>query len=110
MLPVAAWLLWRQPGLRWPFVAMAAGVGALTLATGLTDEWLRELLTHGARMNEWLFNVGPSRFVGTWWLLAGIPLAAWLTWKGRIGLASLAMSPYLLPYYLMFGLLEDRRR
>jgi hypothetical protein len=87
---------------------MAAGVGALTLATGLTDEWLRELLTHGARMNEWLFNVGPSRFVGTWWLLAGIPLGAWLTWKGRIGLASLAVSPYLLPYYLMFSFVSTR--
>jgi hypothetical protein len=110
MLPVAAWLLWRQPGLRWPFVAMAAGVGALTLTTGLTDEWLRELLTHGARMNEWLFNVGPSRFVGTWWLLAGIPLGAWLTWKGRVGLAALAVSPYLLPYYLMLPVLEVERR
>jgi hypothetical protein len=57
---------------------------------------------------EWMFNVGPSRWLGAWWLLAGIPLAAWLTWRGRVGLASLAVSPYLLPYYLMFGVLAQR--
>ena len=40
------------------------------------------------------------------WLLIGVPLATWLTVKGRPGFASLAASPYWLPYYLLFLLLE----
>ena len=39
-------------------------------------------------------------------MVIGLPLAAWLTWKGRLGLASLAASPYWLPYYLLMLLLE----
>jgi hypothetical protein len=34
-----------------------------------------------------------------------VPLAAWLTLRGKLGWASLAISPYLLPYYFqMLGL------
>lgn len=105
MIPVAAWLLWRRPDLRLPFLGLAAVLGAATLATGLTGEWVAVLFGSTSEI-EWMFNVGPSRWLGAWWLLLGIPLAVWLTWKGRVGLASLAVSPYLLPYYLLFGLLH----
>lgn len=44
------------------------------------------------------------------WVPIGLALAAWLTWKGRLGYASLAASPYWLPYYLLFALLELVRR
>lgn len=51
------------------------------------------------------FNLSPSRFIGLAWLVVGVPLAAWLTLRGRLGWASLAVSPYLLPYYVqMLGL------
>lgn len=105
MLPVAAWLLWRQPSLRIPAAVMAVALAVATLATGLAGAWLGTLAGSTSEI-EWMFNVGPSRWLGAWWLLAGIPLAAWLTVKGRVGLASLAVSPYLLPYYLMFGFLH----
>jgi hypothetical protein len=107
MFPVAAWLLWRQPGLRVPAVVMAVVIGGLTLATGLTGEWIGVLAGSTSEI-EWMFNVGPSRWLGAWWLVAGVPLAAWLAWKGRVGLASLAVSPYLLPYYLMFSFVSTR--
>ena len=38
--------------------------------------------------------------------IAGLALAVWLTWQGRLGFASLAASPYWLPHYLLMGLLE----
>jgi hypothetical protein len=110
MLPIAAWLLWKRPEWRLPFLGMAVVAAGGVLATGLADDWLRELLAHGSRMYDWTFNVAPSRWIGAWWLLAGIPLAGWLTWKGRVGLAALAVSPYLLPYYLMLPVLEVERR
>lgn len=46
-------------------------------------------------------NFSPTRLIGVVWLLIGVPLAAWLTWKGRVGIAGLAMTPYLLPPYLL---------
>jgi len=105
MLPVAAWLLWQRPDLRLPVAVGAAVIGALTLATGLTGEWVAVLAGSTSEI-EWMFNVGPSRWVGAAWLLVGLPLAAWLTWRGRVGFAALAASPYWLPYYLMMPLLE----
>jgi hypothetical protein len=117
MLPLALWLLWKRPGLRAPFIGLAIGLGLATLATGLAGEWISTLLGSATSTGQWSsggagwdFNIGPSRWLGAWWLLAGIPLAAWLTWKGRVGLASLAVSPYLLPYYLLFGVLGVERR
>ena len=103
MLPALAWLLWRQPWTRWPFVGIAVVSLLGAFATGWLDEWIGALFRGGmAETTSWL-NLSPSRFIGAWWLLIGVPLAAWLTWRGRLGLASLAVSPYLLPYYLLFG-------
>lgn len=106
-LPVLAWLLWRNPGWRVPF-AILAGVSLLgAFLTGWGDEWIAGLTrTAGDLTNEW--NWGPSRLVGVAWLPIGAALAAWLMWKGRLGLASLAASPYVLPYYLLMGFLELR--
>jgi hypothetical protein len=38
-------------------------------------------------------------------------MAGWLTCKGLVGWAGLALSPYVWPYYLLFGLLprSDRK-
>ena len=55
------------------------------------------------------FDVGPSRLIGSLWVPIGLVLAAVLTWRGRLGWASLAASPYWLPYYLMMPFLEIRR-
>jgi hypothetical protein len=105
MLPVAIWLLWSRPEWRLPFATMFAVHGVLVLASGWGPEWVAELLWTPTIYTS-PSNVGPSRFIGLAWLIVGIPLAGYLTWKGRLGLASLAISPYLLPYYLIMGLLE----
>jgi hypothetical protein len=109
MLPVAAWLLWKDPRLRMPFVIGVVAHGLAVVAGGWAGDWIHALLAASADVGNWS-NVGPSRFIGQWWLLIGIPLAAWLTVRGRVGWAALAASPYWLPYYLLMPLLELARR
>ncbi len=106
MVPVAAWLLWTRPGLRVPF-AIAFVVHSLAVAaTGWGPEWVAALLAAGGDVAI-PSNIGPSRFIGMLpWIVIGLPVAVWLTARGRLGLASLAASPYWLPYYLLVLLLE----
>lgn len=105
MLPLLAWILWQRPAWRLPFVGMVA-LGVLTaLPTGYLPAWLGSLLQSGVGEIANDFNLSPSRFLGPAWLIVGLPLAAWLTMRGRLGWASMAISPYLLPYYVqMLGL------
>jgi hypothetical protein len=105
MLPLAAWLLWTDARYRIPFAAMFAVHAIAVFASGWGAEWVAQLLAAGNAIQS-AHNVSPSRFIGLWWLLIGVPIAAWLTMRGRIGLASLAISPYLLPQYLLMGALE----
>jgi hypothetical protein len=107
MLPVAIWLLWKHAEWRLPFAGMVAINAVLVLMTGLADDWIPALF---AATDTWQhkLNFGPSRLIGPAWLIVGIPLAAFLTWRGRLGLASLAVSPYLLPTYWLFAILESR--
>ena len=106
LIPVALWLLWYRPQFRVYLGSVFAVHGALVLFSGLGDEWIRTVRDVSPVMSSWLFNIGPSRWIGTWWMLMGIPLAAWLTYRGRLGLAGLAISPYVWPTYLLFGLLS----
>lgn len=105
MLPVLIWILWTVPAWRGRFAVIFAIHAALVLVSGWGAEWMAELLWT-PEIHHSPSNVGPSRFIGLWWMVVGLPLAAWLTWRGRLGFASLAISPYLLPYYLIMGLLE----
>ena len=106
MLPLAAWLLWQRPEWRIPFAAAFVAHAVAVVALGWGAEWLAALLAAGEDVGI-ASNVGPSRFTGTIpWLIVGIPLALLLIWKRRLGLASLAVSPYWLPYYLLMPLLE----
>ena len=106
MVPVAVWLLFKQPGLRLPFAAAAALSLLAALLSGYGVEWLGVLAHAGPVEIVNPYQIGPSRLIGQWWVPLGLALAAVLTWKGRLGLAGLAASPYWLPYYLMYGLLE----
>lgn len=106
MLPVAAWLLWKQPTWRAPaFAAVVVSIG-LVLLSGWADEWAGYLFgisTHFESPN----NLGPTRLLGAAWLVIGVPVAVWLTRRGSLGWASLAASyPYLYPYYLVMLALE----
>lgn len=108
MLPVAVWILWKRPEWRIPGAIMGLVFVALTFATGEMNAFISTVL-RSDDMLTFARNFGPSRQFGPWWLIVGIPLAAWLTWRGRLGFASLAVSPYLLPYHFLIGLLETTR-
>ena len=110
MLPLAAWLLWQRPEWRLPF-AIGFGIHAIgVLASGWGPAWVGAMVAAGGDVAN-PSNLGPSRFIGSLpWLAVGLPLGAWLLWKGRLGLASLAVSPYWLPYYLLMLLLDLRPR
>jgi uncharacterized membrane protein len=106
-LPVAAWLLWQRPNLRWPFVAMFVVHLALVIGSGWAAEWAARLIATGSELDHFQ-NLAPSQWLGIAWVPIGLVLAGWLTLRGRLGLASLAASPYVFPYYLLFLLLETR--
>jgi hypothetical protein len=105
MIPVAVWLLWRGSEWRLPFVGLLLAHTGMVVALGWLEPWVGTLLnaTTDAGLPS---NIGPSRFIGGLWVVIGVPFAAWLTWKGRLGLASAAASPYWLPYYLLMPVLE----
>ena len=108
MVPIGVYLLWRQPELRIPSAVLFVAHGLAVLATGYADDWASVLLTVGTEQVATMLNLSPSRFLGNVWIPIGIGLAAWLTYRGRPGLAALAISPYVLPHYLLLGLLELR--
>lgn len=102
-LPLAVWLMWKMPGIRWPVVGIFVIHAVLVLASGLAGDWVASMLGHGNPPG----NFAPSAIIGTVpWLMIGIPIAAWLTWKGRVGWAGLAMNPYWLLAYLFILLWE----
>jgi hypothetical protein len=105
MVPVALWLLWQRPELRLPFVALLGAHTVAVLLGGWGGDWLHALqASSGDVLNP--ANIGPSRFIGGWWMIIGLPMAVLLTFRGRLGWAGLAASLYWLPYYLLVLLLE----
>jgi hypothetical protein len=108
MLPLLGWCLWRHPTWRIPFAGMAVAAGLLTLFTGQAVAWLGVLAASTDEMAS-VLNFGPSRLLGIAWVPIGLALAGFLTWRGRIGLASLAASPYWFPYYFLMLLWEAVR-
>lgn len=108
-VPVLLWLLWKRPEWRLPFIGMLGVYGVALLASGWAFEWIGALLS-GPGFTGADRDFGPTRIIGYAWLIVGIPLAAWLTYRGRVGWAGLAVSPYVTPQYAMVLLLEVRRR
>jgi hypothetical protein len=105
--PATTWLLWKQPGWRWPFVALFAAHAIAAVLTGWGWTWIVALSASTAESQS-VLNFGPSRLIGFWWVPIGVALAAGLTWRGRVGLAGLMASPYWLPYYFLIPLLDIR--
>jgi hypothetical protein len=108
MLPLLGWILWQNSGWRLPFVGMALVAAVLTLLSGQTAAWLGVLVASTDEMSS-VLNFGPSRVIGVAWVPIGLIAAAILTWRRRLGLASLAASPYWFPYYFMVLLWEAVR-
>lgn len=106
MLPVTAWLLWQRPESRLPFAAIFVVHAALVALSGFGDEWLTRLIvTPGGEMThpgQW----APTRLIGWAWVPIGAALAVWFTWRGRLGLASVVIQPYLFAGYFLMVLLQ----
>lgn len=99
-VPLAVWILWKRPDTRGWFVAMAAASVSLVIWSGYGPAWTDAVMSFaGDGILSSPANLSPTALVGTAWLVVGLPLAAWLTLRGRVGLAGLAMSPYVLPMY-----------
>jgi hypothetical protein len=109
LLPLALWILWKRPEWRVPFAAIFVIHVLLVIWTGLGPQWISTLIAIGPELQANAFNLGPTRLLGWWWMLIGIPLGAWLFWKGRLGWAGLAISNYVWIYYLYFALPEVNR-
>ena len=105
MLPVAVWILWKHPEWRLRFVGLFIGHALLVALTGWGPAWLGALAASAGETGSAL-NFGPSRVIGFAWVPIGLALAGYFTWRGRLGLASLAASPYWLPYYVLVLFLE----
>lgn len=103
MLPALFWILWRRPSERLPFLGLLTANSFIVVATGLADDWIARLLVSNEISH--VANYAPSALIGPYWVPAGILLAGVLTWRGYVGWASLAVQPYLLPYYFLFALL-----
>ena len=108
MLPLAAWLVWTSPWIRWMAACLFVGHAVLVALSGHGPEWLGVLAAAGEVDVDNPYAIGPARLIGLGWLAIGIPLALVFLRSGRVGLAGLAASPYWLPYYLLFLLLELR--
>lgn len=100
MVPLALWLLWRRPESRIIAIVIGCVAVVLTAATGELVPWLEAML-RGTDMIGTKFDWGPGRVIGPWWIPIGTALSVWLTLRGHLGLAGLAVSPYALPYYLL---------
>lgn len=103
-LPLLLWLLWRRPDSRMGFIALFILHAMLVLVTGEGALWIERML-FSTRQISADYVLGPGAMVGYAWLIVGLPLAAWLTWRNHPALAGLVVSPYLLPQYLSFALL-----
>lgn len=100
-MPLAALILWRDRTLWLPFAGIAAVAVVTTVGSGYTADWLGVLVTIGGDYPSQEFNLSPTRILGPAWLVAGIPLAVWLTIRNHPGWAGLVTTPYLVPQYLL---------
>ena len=97
-LPLVGWLAWQDRRLLVPFASMIVVSALAVVVTGWN--WLGGLAASSSAAHAGA-NLAPTALTGPAWLIIGIPLAAWLTARGRLGLAGLAMSPYLFPQHLL---------
>ena len=104
--PLVVWLLWKRPESRLPFVVMGVVTLGVSVWTGYLADWLHSLLGVSGANTAHFANLSPTALVGLAWLIVGIPLAAWLTLHGHVGMAGLAMSSYVLPMYPLVLLWE----
>lgn len=106
MLPLLAWVLWRQPAWRTWFAALVVVNALAVLGSGHGAAWVEALLRVPGAVSVSSRDLGPAVLLGLWWLPLSAVLAGVLLIRGRIGFASVAASPYWLPQYFIMLLLE----
>jgi hypothetical protein len=106
MLPVLAWILWHRPETRIWLMAIGVVVFAWSGLSGHLVEWVMRLVSTTGSEMDIAYNFGPSAWIGAIWIPIGLLLAAWLTWRGRLGFASVVASPYWFGYYLLMLIIE----
>ena len=106
MLPLLAWVLWRQPAWRTWFAVMVLVNALAVLGTGQGVAWIEALLRVPGAVSASSRDLGPAVLLGLWWLPLSALLATVLLLRGRVGFASVAASPYWLPQYFIMLLLE----
>jgi hypothetical protein len=106
-VPLLCWIAWKQPGSRLLMLGIACAYALLTVMTGEAIPFLLSL-TRGTELMGLEYNWGPSAILGPAWLIMGVPLGVWLTYRGNVGWAGIAISPHVLPYYLLALLWEVR--
>lgn len=109
MLPVLGWLLVRRPETRIWFAVIAVAVVGTSALAGQLDSWIDRTLVTAPQEMSVIWNIGPSRILGSAWIPIGAVLAALFAWRGWLGTASVMISPYLFPYYLLMLLLDVPR-
>lgn len=108
LAPLSAWILWKDRRLWRPVAALIAGHAGLVLLSGYADAYIATLLEATNDVgNAW--NLAPTRLIGYWWLIVGLPVGLWFGLRGWLGVASLAVAPYLLPQYLLVVLFDVDR-
>ena len=107
LIPGLVWLLWQEPSYRKGFAALVVAHGVAVLATGYAFDWLPALLGATHDMNS-TYNLMPSAIIGWWWAIIALPAAAWLTWRGRVGWASVVIVPYAAGATHLLWLLMER--
>lgn len=105
-LPLLLWLLWKEPWVRVPFVAIFAAHAALVIWSGYASEWVIALLGTSGSESAMAYNFGPTRIFGYAWFVIGVPLALYL-WRRHPAWAGIAIAPYMLGQYWLM-VLADR--
>lgn len=104
-IPLAVWLLVKYPDVRLPAIGIFTVHAALVLASGYGPQWIETMASIGSPA----WDKGPTRWLGLWWLVIGLPLGAWLTRKGYVGWAGVVISTYTVPHNLLMPLVELNR-
>jgi hypothetical protein len=60
-VPLAVWLIWKMPEIRWPALIVFVVHAAVVLASGMAGDWFANMAGHVSPLG----NYGPSELIGT---------------------------------------------
>lgn len=107
LAPLAIWLLWKHAEWRLPFLGAFLLQALVVAFLGYFESWPHVLWQPNMDFGA-IYDYGPARLIGGMWPFLGVVLAVLLAFRGRVGLASLAASPYWLGYYLLMAFIDAR--